>query len=110
MLRRQCEGRNSLCWSGATVTDLVNHVLEHIAWLLDFGKIDAGTVTVAWLDRGSRDSRAHCGAIKQALAKIHAKMYVDDLVQNLPDANSAKSSFQTVLRHFRSYAVFSKVF
>ena len=43
-------------WGPVTVCDLVNHVLEYIAWALDREKVEGSGVTIAF--RGRRQRRS----------------------------------------------------
>ena len=99
---------NSAMWGSVTVCDLVNHVLEYIAWALDHRKVEGNGVTIAWLEK-SRGGNG-CGAMKMVIAKVCLRIFVETLVQDLPDTSVAKKEFLGVLMPFSSYAVFNKTF
>ena len=44
--------KNSAMWGKVTVPDLVNHVLDYIAWALDHEKVEGDAVALAWLEKG----------------------------------------------------------
>jgi hypothetical protein len=98
---------NGVAWGSMHVRDLVNHVLYFIAWALDNNMVAGGAVTIAWLDK-SRDGKT--GEMKMLLAKISVYLFIETLVQDLPDTSAAKKDFVAVLANFSSYAVFAKVF
>ena len=105
---KEVEKANSPMWGAVTVNDLVNHVLEYIAWALEHEKVEGNGVTIAWLEK-SRGGNG-CGALKMVFAKIYLRIFVDSLVQDLPSSSVAKKEFLAVLPHFSSFAVFSKYF
>ena len=43
--------KNSAMWGTVTVPDLVNHVLDYIAWALDHEKVEGRGVTNTWLEK-----------------------------------------------------------
>ena len=47
---KEVEKANSPMWGAVTVTDLVKHVLEYIAWALEHEKVEGNGVTIAWLE------------------------------------------------------------
>ena len=105
---KEMEKANSAMWGPVTVCDLVNHVLEFIAWALDHEKVEGSGVTISWLEK-SRGGNG-CGALRMTLAKMYLRIFVENLVQDLPDTSVAKKAFLGVLPHFSSYAVFGKTF
>ncbi|CAK0828751.1 unnamed protein product [Prorocentrum cordatum] len=100
---------NAAMWGTVTATDLVNHVLDYIAWALDHGLVEGGGVTTSWLEKKKKDSD-EAGAMRMTLAKIYVRVFVHSLVDDLPDSSSAKQEFLRVLPHFSSYAVFGRTF
>ncbi len=105
---KEVEKANSAMWGPVTVSDLVNHVLDYIAWALDHEKVQGSGVTTAWLEK-SRGGNG-CGAMRLVMAKIYLRIFVETLVQDLPDTSVAKKEFLGVLVPFSSYAVFGKAF
>ena len=95
-------------WGTVTVPDLVNHVLDYIAWALDHQKVEARGVSSAWLEK-SRGGNG-CGAMRMVMAKIYLRIFIETLVEDLPGGSIAKQGFLGVLPHFSSYAVFGKTF
>ena len=79
---------NAVLWGSVTVHDLVNHVLDYIAWALDHEKVEGSGVTTAWLEK-SRGGEG-CGAMRMVMAKIYLRIFVESLVQDLPDTSVAK--------------------
>eukprot|EP00974_Lingulodinium_polyedra_P092220 8936241-Lingulodinium_polyedra.AAC.1 len=91
-------------WGSVTVPDLVNHVLDYIAWALDHEKVEGRGVTIAWLEKGRGGNG--CGAMRMVMAKIYLRIFVETLAEDLPGSSVAKQEFLGVLPHFSSYAVF----
>ena len=100
--------KNSAMWGTVTVPDLVNHVLDYIAWALDHEKVEGRGVTIAWLEKGRGGNG--CGAMRMVMAKIYLRIFIETLVEDLPGGSIAKQGFLGVLPHFSSYAVFGKTF
>ena len=100
---KEVEKANSPMWGAVTVNDLVNHVLEYIAWALEHEKVEGNGVTIAWLEK-SRGGNG-CGALKMMLAKIYLRIFVDSLVEDLPSSSVAKKEFLAALPHFSSIAL-----
>jgi len=105
---KEIEKANAAMWAPVTVSDLVNHVLDYVAWALDHEKVEGGGVTTPWLEK-SRGGE-NCGAMKMVMAKICLHIFTKTLVLDLPDTSVAKKEFLGVLPHFSSYAVFAKTF
>ena len=100
--------KNSAMWGSVTVPDLVNHVLDYIAWALDHEKVEGRGVAIAWLEKDRHGNG--CGAMRSVMAKIYLRIFIETLVDDLPDSSIAKKEFRGVLAHFSSYAVFGKTF
>ena len=103
--------KNSAMWGTVTVPDLVNHVLDYIAWALDHEKVEGRGVTIAWLESPATKGRGGngCGAMRMVMAKIYLRIFIETLVEDLP-GSTTKQEFLGVLPHFSSYAVFGKTF
>ncbi|CAK0824328.1 unnamed protein product [Prorocentrum cordatum] len=106
---KEVDKGNAAMWGAVTATDLVNHVLDYIAWALDRDKVEGGGVTTSWLEKKKKDSD-EAGAMRMTLAKVYVRVFVHSLVDDLPDSSSAKKEFLGVLPHFSSYAVFGRTF
>ena len=85
---KEVEKANAAMWGPVTVCDLVNHVLDYIAWALDHKMIEGSGVTIMWLEK-SRGGKG-CGAMRMVLAKINMVHFIQTLVQDLPETSVAK--------------------
>ena len=92
---KEVEKANGAMWGPVTVSDLVNHVLDYIAWALDHEKVEGSGVTIAWLEK-SRGGEG-CGAMRMVMAKIYLRIFVETLVLDLPVTSVAKTEFLGVL-------------
>jgi len=102
---------NAAMWRPVTVTDLINHVLEYIAWALDHERVEGGGVTTVWLEKRSRVPGGEgCGAMRLVMAKVYVRIFLKTHVMDLPDASLAKKEFLSVLTHFAGYEVFARAF
>ena len=102
---------NAAMWGSITATDLINHVLDYIAWALDHGKLEGGGVTTKWLEtKGGARVAEGCGTIRLVTAKAYVRVFLENAVNDLPDTSNAKKEFQGVLAHFASYEVFARTF
>ena len=79
---------------------IVNHVLDYIAWALDHEKVEGRGVTCAWLEKDRHGNG--CGAMRSVMAKIYLRIFIETLVEDLPDSSIAKQEFRGVLPHFSS--------
>ena len=57
---------NAAMWGSITATDLINHVLDYIAWALDHEKVEGSGVTIAWLEKSGGGKG--CGAMRMVMA------------------------------------------
>ena len=87
---------NGVLWGSLTVPELINHVLEYIAWSLDHEKVEAGGVTVTWLDK-NRSGKAACGEMRMLMAKINLHLFLETLARDLPEGSVARTEFLRVL-------------
>ena len=100
------EAQANLWGTGGTVQRLVTHVLDYVSWALDKDEVPAAGVSEPWLWGGS----TRCGAVRTALAKMSLKIYVENLVHELPAESGEKKAFLDVLGPFRDYGVFGEAF
>ncbi len=90
-----------------TCSELLQHVLHYIEWVLDHHNVQPTNITVEWLDK-ARDGTIGC--VHKVLAKVQLVHHCRSLVRDAPPESKTREELLKVLDCFNSYRTYIAAF